>query len=66
MADTSKTKPIVAIVVSAVALLAIGYALIVLPVKGMKVVDSNTALIAVVTLFILSGIWVFSNARSTE
>ncbi|GGN20971.1 hypothetical protein [Halarchaeum nitratireducens] len=64
--ESARTKPLLAIVGAAVALLALGYAVIMLPVSGMKVVDSTTALAVVGVLFILSGIWVFRNARSTE
>lgn len=65
----SRTKPLIATIVFAIVMIAIGYAVVVSPVSGMEVIDMtiagvNVAVWAVVVLFILSGIWVYQDWKS--
>lgn len=63
MASTdNKLKPLIAIIVAAAVLLAVGYGLIVAPVSGVAVIDSSTAIGVVAVLFLVTGVWVFKNS----
>lgn len=59
-----QAKPLIGIVITAVALIALGYALVRLPVSGVQVIDPDIALIVVVIGFLLTGGWLFIKARS--
>lgn len=60
----SDNKPLIVLAGTVVVLLALGYALIRLPVSGVQLVDPTVAIGVVAVLFVLSGVWVFRAAKS--
>lgn len=57
MADN--TKPIIALVVATLVLLAISYGLVQAGVSGVQAVSSQVAIAIVAIGFVLSGVWVY-------